>query len=361
MLNIKISTLEKYIGRYPWFSAGYQEVYDKICSIEGDDGGAYLSKAASHVWSRANLYRIQKVRQEASRLRLAASKPADVTTTPTLQSPVSQLPESQEVVQPSDSQPIVAQPSDLQPAVAEQSDSQQQEVQVAAQLTHSQDVVQPSDLLPSDSQPIVAQPSDLLPSDSQPIVAQPSDLQPAVAEQSDSQQQEVQVATQLTHSQDVVQPTDLLPSESHITISSSLGDDILDLEDDDEIMFDEISDMVPDQMPKFVLAGGDYFSRRDFEKIELDRSKPLDNFIAEKPTLLRAAISGRAINPQPQGELEAAESFEDASFYTETLASIYIEQGFYKRALDVYAKLILLYPEKSAYFATLVKDIKNKI
>ncbi|MDP3453646.1 MAG: hypothetical protein Q8R90_11920 [Bacteroidales bacterium] len=323
MLNIKISTLEKYIGRYPWFSAGYQEVYDKICSIEGDDGGAYLSKAASHVWSRANLYRIQKVRQEASRLRLAASKPADVTTTPTLQSPVSQLPESQEVVRPSDSQPIVAQPSDLQPAVAEQSDSQQQEVQVAAQLTHSQDVVQPSDLLPSDSQPIVAQPSD-----SQPIVAQPSDL---------------------------------LPSESHITISSSLGDDILDLEDDDEIMFDEISDMVPDQMPKFVLAGGDYFSRRDFEKIELDRSQPLDNFIAEKPTLLRAAISGRAINPQPQGELEAAESFEDASFYTETLASIYIEQGFYKRALDVYAKLILLYPEKSAYFATLVKDIKNKI
>jgi len=333
MLNIKISTLEKYIGRYPWFSAGYQEVYDKICSIEGDDGGAYLSKAASHVWSRANLYRIQKVRQEASRLRLAASKPADVTTTPTLQSPVSPLPERQEVVRPSDSQPIVAQPSDLQPAVAEQSDSQ-------------------------------------------PIVAQPSDLQPAVAEQSDSQQQEVQVAAQLTHSQDVVQPSDLqpsdsqpivaqpsdsLPSDSHITISSSLGDDILDLEDDDEIMFDEISDMVPDQMPKFVLAGGDYFSRRDFEKIELDRSQPLDNFIAEKPTLLRAAISGRAINPQPQGELEAAESFEDASFYTETLASIYIEQGFYKRALDVYAKLILLYPEKSAYFATLVKDIKNKI
>ena len=59
-------------------------------------------------------------------------------------------------------------------------------------------------------------------------------------------------------------------------------------------------------------------------------------------------------------EIDTAELFDDSSFYTETLAKIYLDQGFHKRALDVYAKLILLFPEKSAYFATLVKEIKNK-
>lgn len=86
--------------------------------------------------------------------------------------------------------------------------------------------------------------------------------------------------------------------------------------------------------------------KKDFEQIELDTSKPLDSFIAEKPSLLRSAMSGKSIKPIPEEELEEDQNFEDASFYTETLATIYVEQGFYKRALDVYAKLILLFPEK---------------
>ena len=47
-------------------------------------------------------------------------------------------------------------------------------------------------------------------------------------------------------------------------------------------------------------------------------------------------------------------------FVTETLAAIYADQGYYDKAIEVYAKLILLYPEKSAYFATLVNEIKSK-
>jgi hypothetical protein len=43
------------------------------------------------------------------------------------------------------------------------------------------------------------------------------------------------------------------------------------------------------------------------------------------------------------------------------LAKIYLAQGFLKRALDVYDKLILLYPEKSAYFATLKEEIKKQL
>ncbi len=127
---------------------------------------------------------------------------------------------------------------------------------------------------------------------------------------------------------------------------------------------EEIKDapfVIPAQDAGFILAGGDYYSSKDFERIELDTSKPLDSFIAEKPSLLRTAISGRTPKTIPEEEIIIDDSFEDATFFTETLASIYAEQGHYKRALDIYAKLILLFPEKSAYFATLVKDIRSKM
>ena len=53
--------------------------------------------------------------------------------------------------------------------------------------------------------------------------------------------------------------------------------------------------------------------------------------------------------------------FFDEDFYTETLGKIYAEQGFSQRALEVYEKLILLYPEKSAYFAALIEEIKKHL
>lgn len=50
----------------------------------------------------------------------------------------------------------------------------------------------------------------------------------------------------------------------------------------------------------------------------------------------------------------------DSPLCTETLASIYAQQGYYQQAIEIYSKLCLLYPEKSAYFATLVKEVKIK-
>jgi len=44
---------------------------------------------------------------------------------------------------------------------------------------------------------------------------------------------------------------------------------------------------------------------------------------------------------------------------SETLARIYIEQQHYSRAKEVYEKLILLNPEKSNYFAALIKECKK--
>ena len=46
---------------------------------------------------------------------------------------------------------------------------------------------------------------------------------------------------------------------------------------------------------------------------------------------------------------------------TETLAKLYAEQGYHKKALKAYKKLSLKYPEKSGFFAAQIKDLKKKL
>ena len=71
-------------------------------------------------------------------------------------------------------------------------------------------------------------------------------------------------------------------------------------------------------------------------------------------------ISSLGISHDCQAAGDSSE-FTDGAYYTETLARIYADQELYDRANEVYEKLILLYPEKSAYFAALKNDIKKHL
>ena len=49
-----------------------------------------------------------------------------------------------------------------------------------------------------------------------------------------------------------------------------------------------------------------------------------------------------------------------AAFVSENLATIYVKQGKYAKAIDIYRQLMLKYPDKKSYFADLIESLENK-
>jgi hypothetical protein len=65
--------------------------------------------------------------------------------------------------------------------------------------------------------------------------------------------------------------------------------------------------------------------------------------------------------PKSASPMESQSQLEEVSdeLVTETLAMIYLQQGYYKKAIQIFDKLSLKYPEKSTYFAAHIEKIKN--
>jgi hypothetical protein len=102
---------------------------------------------------------------------------------------------------------------------------------------------------------------------------------------------------------------------------------------------------------EFFVVGGDYFGLKDYQEVKESGNNIFDTFKG-------VSASDQEVKVQVD---KSNDQFSDDEYCTETLARIYVAQGCFKRALQVYDKLILLYPEKSTYFAALKEEIKKQL
>ncbi|MRR19922.1 hypothetical protein EG827_06980, partial [bacterium] len=86
---------------------------------------------------------------------------------------------------------------------------------------------------------------------------------------------------------------------------------------------------------------------------QLSPSDLIDRFIKVSPTIER--MSPREV--QPVRDLTEQSPDEPGKFITETLAKIYVTQGYYTKAINIYESLSLKYPEKSTSFASRIEKI----
>lgn len=98
-------------------------------------------------------------------------------------------------------------------------------------------------------------------------------------------------------------------------------------------------------------------STRELETDVRYVATPSEYFTAQEVSDASNMLNSRLLCERP---VETHEQQPEGDFVTETLAKIYEEQEYYDQALDVYSKLILLYPQKSAYFADCVEKLQLK-
>ena len=102
--------------------------------------------------------------------------------------------------------------------------------------------------------------------------------------------------------------------------------------------------------------GGNENTSHGVKKAASSQREIIDKFIKENPRIQP--------NHDDKDEKEdmSAESIADKDgLFTETLANIYIKQGYYSKAIFFYQELSLKFPEKSIYFAGRITEIEKRI
>ena len=89
------------------------------------------------------------------------------------------------------------------------------------------------------------------------------------------------------------------------------------------------------------VVGGDYFSQAEYDKVRRSDDNVFSRYAAKAK----------------QEKTYEDTGVSEFDMYTETLAQIYLEQGYPEQARNIYSKLLLANPEKNAYFAALIQKL----
>lgn len=81
----------------------------------------------------------------------------------------------------------------------------------------------------------------------------------------------------------------------------------------------------------------------------------IDKFIREEPRI--STPKKEFFNPE---DIAKQSTLLPDDIVTETLATVYEQQGHFTTAIKIYERLMLLFPEKSRYFAARIEEIQKK-
>ena len=156
-----------------------------------------------------------------------------------------------------------------------------------------------------------------------------------------------------------IEPDDrLVPEEPSVDRTMTLIDAFLDTLPEDALSPDPLAQSI---------AGGDYMMQYLNDTDMSEEDTPLADIIGQ--------LSGNVSESAETSESKASEASSsddainvlmpeetlDESYFTETLAKIYIKQKKYSRALEIIRSLYLQFPEKNAYFADQIRFLEKLI
>jgi hypothetical protein len=157
----------------------------------------------------------------------------------------------------------------------------------------------------------------------------------------------------------------------------------LEVNQEPELIKEETEATAPETIPTLALAPAepdpledlipitpyhtvDYFASQGI-KVEkhIDTNNPtqldkqVKSFTDWLKTMKKLKYQPATAYTDPLVEVKARASIHKKEVVTEAMAEVWAKQGDFDQAAQVYAKLMLLHPEKTPYFAARLKDLKE--
>jgi len=180
--------------------------------------------------------------------------------------------------------------------------------------------------------------------------AEPSDTEQTVIE---SARNSIELITEFERISDETQDPDDKDQEEETVFYMDPGfsqpeqEDLLELDTDSNKIYGEDDTAIEAE----VQTESEAQSKKQLQADLIDR------FIVANPRI----EPNREKTNVPVEDISKPYTEEKGGFVTETLARIYVSQGYYSKAIDIYEKLSLKFPEKSSYFASQIEKVKEYI